>query len=309
MLTPNRSEMTQSLAGRFRRNLQRLVRVSQKLVSGKPVVVKLGSKCLKVCVRRKAIQQLRREVENSARAVTSPVYAPWSVVRVRPLGPFIATSSYIQQQHSAKPLQAYARKQGAMISVALRTWPRVVTAPKCSASCLIQRRFAELSVGLCMQDEGPSTCKRCMHRKDRLACTLAERTRYLIDHSHFGFSVPVTPMHGDFYPGNAVMDGNRLFLIDWEHASEHGSLLYDWWFLWHSISKRPDLDDSGRSYSHFLEKAMPRLGISMRQFDAFGHVMEGVVNLSRRRTRRANDHEIEQTLCALEPIASVRYRE
>lgn len=48
------------------------------------------------------------------------------------------------------------------------------------------------------------------------------------------FSIRVVQSHGDFHPGNVIVSGEKIVLLDWENSAERS--LYHDWFNWSVIS-------------------------------------------------------------------------
>ncbi|MBA2666375.1 MAG: hypothetical protein H0U69_05000, partial [Trueperaceae bacterium] len=218
----------------------------------------------KVAVHPRAIRQLAREVAHARRATSWTGYGA-HVIEQRLWTPFVAVSAY--REPEADPA-ATATAMIALVRVGLGELHR---APRTCARELLEGHRVALHI------------ERCVPRD------LYVRYRRSLDSGFFAFPVPRTPMHGDFAPQNTLLHRRRLYLLDWEYASDGGSLLYDAWFLrrsllrsdrWHTL---PEADVT--RYLEDLEHALHAVSLRSDQFDAFGHAVHALVDFSRHELR------------------------
>ena len=115
--------------------------------------------------------------------------------------------------------------------------------------------------------------------------------RDLVNSNFFHFEIPLTPMHGDFLPGNSLLTDEKLLLIDWEYAQEEGSILYDWWYLKFYIDIDKKSNKEIENYFSFLEKTLQKIGLRYDQFEAFGYAMISSAYLSAFELKRTDNLE------------------
>jgi hypothetical protein len=90
-----------------------------------------------------------------------------------------------------------------------------------------------------------------------------------VDLSRLSFDLPMSFMHGDFGPSNIGFRNGRLFIFDWEFAYEHGSILYDWWYMNHICKFMNYPNETIEKTSDFLQEGLIKASIKIDAFMYF----------------------------------------
>jgi len=240
-----------------------------KLFSDQPLIIYRGGNFIKIAVLPSTLRQLNREVENNKAALNWEVY-PGMVVPLKQFTPFAAFSPVIEIPYSANWKDHYVRTQREMIEISMKNLEIALRAPKKNAHKIIEDQIALLGLDLNRKKPFFSKFRSSLHS------------------GFFSFKIPLTPMHGDFIPSNALIDDDKLMLVDWEYASPRGSILYDWWFLKKALDRDGIYNRNTEQYFGFLTSTLEKLNIENLQFEAFGCAMHTAINLSRSDKRKSD---------------------
>ena len=266
---------------RVRSDARRLARY-RLVLTGRPLVLWTRRHVLKVVLRGAAARHLAREVATTQLATT---WAPFTgmVVEQELVTRFVARSDRRYGDGSRDDTVA------AMVRFVERHTAMVGEARRETAFDLLRAHMERLRVAP-------------QHRH-----ALFERFCAVLESDFFAFEVPRTPMHGDFAPENAILRGDDLVLVDWEYASERGSLLYDVWFLRRCIGRDRAQLRAAEALLGRLDRVVAtltaQLGLDDTQFDAFGHAMHALVDFSRTDTRGEGDHVLAFSVGEIERLA------
>ena len=245
-------------------------RAIKSLLRGHPLIIRKNKNIYKLSLLPSSIKNLNREVRNTSLAVDWEIYAD-RVVDVKKFTPFSVRGNLIKTDGDKTKTERYVEKQHSLIDITMNNLQYALQAPKKQASELITLQVKNLSINLKQNQK------------------LYINFNNLLNGGYFEFQLPVTPMHGDFIPMNALMKNNKLFLIDWEYASCEGSIIFDWWFLKTAIERNGYYDKKTDEYFAFLDQALEKMQLSDNQFEAFGCMMHTVINMVRADTRKSSD--------------------
>jgi thiamine kinase-like enzyme len=224
------------------------------------------NRIFKIVISTPGMKQLDREVRNSQLALEWDIYSG-RVVSLEKVAPFIAAATFINETNSV----SYIRKRQKLMELSINRLDSVLKAPKRAASDILINRIHNLDIEL---------------EKDHPVYT---QFRELVNSNYFRFEIPVTPMHGDFLPGNSLLTEEKLLLIDWEYALKEGSILYDWWYLKFYIDIDKNYNEETKIYFSFIEKALEKINLSYDQFEAFGYAMISSAYISAYELKRIRD--------------------
>ena len=227
--------------------------LNKLILKGVPVVIFKFDRVFKIAVRQVSIRRLNREVRNSKQALEWDVFSN-RVVALKKITPFAAVSTFIKDK--AKKNNEYKRCK--LVDFYAENIDYTLRAPKASAFEIINSQITNLGLDLSKD-----------HR-------VYSQLKQLIDSNYFNFQLPITPMHGDISSLNLVMDESKLLFIDFELASDSGSILYDWWCLKQRMDEN---DKKAKDFNAFINKSLEKLELSTDQFNAFGYTMFSISSI------------------------------
>jgi hypothetical protein len=232
----------------------------------------------KIAVRSTGVRQLAREARNTSRAIGWPAWRN-HVVEQSLVTPFLVRSRF----HPASANSATTAN--VMIRFIRERLAEALGAPRSSAEELLSAQQTALGLS------------------EDLGHDLFSRYRQLVAGGLFGFDVPCTPMHGDFTPQNALVDGDTLFLVDWEYANAAGSVLFDAWFLRRSLVR--EAERAGTPVPTFaeLDRDIDAFGLRWDQVEAFGHAMHALMDFARLHARGGGAGALPDSVRELERLA------
>jgi hypothetical protein len=238
-------------------------------LKGKPIVLKIWPLVFKIAFSSVSRQQLSKEVKAAGLALTEPFFSNL-VVRQKQITqyPIIAVSRFIRDDGEISD------RMSKMIMFSMNQFH-------------FSDRFRKKSSGEVIKNHINA------HVNERNS-DLFIRYRKLVESSYFDFEVPYGFMHGDFHNENAIINNDRLYLVDWEYSCSEGSILYDWWYLWRSLNRYKERINSDiyMKYCAFLKENIERFNIDNDQFNAFGCAMHISINFSRIEKRGGEDRDI-----------------
>jgi len=243
-----------------------------------PLVVITRHTVYKIVLRSMGVNQLAREARNSSRAMG---WSGWRdhVVEQYLVTPFLARSRF----HPASANRATTAD--VMILFIRERLAEALRAPKSSAEELLSAQQAALGLS------------------EDLGHDLFSRYRQLVAGGFFGFDVPCTPMHGDFTPQNALVDGDALFLVDWEYANAAGSVLFDAWFLRRALASKAESRGTADLTFAELDRDIDAFGLRWDQVEAFGHAMHALMDFARLNARGGGAGALPDSVRELERLA------
>lgn len=266
---------------RLKAAARRLARY-RHVFTGRPLVFRTRRHVVKTVFRRVAARHLAHEVANTHRAKTWAPFADAVVVQDL-VTPFMAVS---QRRHTDSSRDETV---AAMVRFIARHLAEAKDARRATAHDLIRAHMANLRIVTSRRPE------------------LLARLQAVLESGFFDFTVPQTPMHGDFLPGNALLQRDELVLVDWEYASEDGSVLYDVWFLRRSLRLHQAHTSFLLSQVRLLDDALlthvREFAMTLDQVDGFGNAMHAVVDFSRFDTRSDGDQVLTSSVLEVERLA------
>lgn len=260
----------------FIKRVYRIFSKPLRHLKGVPLILVFKPYVFKIVFNFSSINQLKKEVNLTNRAFDVPQFSE-IVVQQTQLTPFIAVSEY-KNDDTDLP-----EKVSRLTSYSILQFKQIDVSTQEKATTLI-RSYTKNHAG---------------HINSAL---YSEFVRSL-GSGFFDFPVPCGFMHGDFCLQNAIINNNKLYMIDWEHASENGSILYDWWFLKRNLYRRNQMENRDyMRYCSFIAEKLTHLNVERKQFEAFGHAMHAAVDFSRVKKRGESDAVLEFSIKALQKI-------
>jgi hypothetical protein len=266
----------------FKKRVHQILNYTPLYFKGKPLTLKIWTFVFKITFTKKSVLQLKHEIENTLNARLNPEFSKIAVKLSKVL-PFLAMSRLIKETGDT------AKRLSKMIDFSFKY-----------SGSLGQLEFKKAKNILSDQIDN--------HIVD-LNSVLLKKFKKTINTDFFNFKVPVTFMHGDFNNQNAILNDSDLYLIDWEYASQHGSFLYDWWFLRRDLDRYKDLvnqHDYNR-FNNLIVSTIDSIGISPTQFDAFGHAMHAIIDFGRIEIRGGKKDVLDFSIKSVKKITSASF--
>ncbi len=216
-----------------------------KLINGKTTIAFRGF-MYKFVLRRSNIPQLQRECSYSNLAERSDFFAG-HVVSAESLSPrvirypLVSVGSALSEKVEA--MLSFCRQRQAQVQNCARQKASVILENYCLSLGVDRRRFGE--------------CNK-------------------VDAEKLEFQLPVTFMHGDFGPSNTGLRENSLAIFDWEFASEHGSILYDFWYIDHICRFKQYSNEVTHRTNRFICDVIAEHGLDCDAFRYFCRIMNAV---------------------------------
>lgn len=254
----------------LKKNAYRYATDILKYFKGKPFVLNLRFYVIKLAFTDLSKKKLKREVKNSHKAANSSLFSEVVVTQSLPVS-FIATSKYYNDSKNVRD------KFSKMINFSIQQF----------ANLEITKEEARKVLG-----------KQLSINTHYKSSPTVSKLNKLISNRFFKYEIPKCFMHGDYAPENVIIFNDRLYLVDWEHASMEGSIIYDWWFCRRMIQSKKVLvaKSDNQRFHRFLKDSLSKLKLSLSEFNAFGHAMYAIINCSRLESRKFNDKMLFQSL-------------
>ncbi len=222
----------------LKQTAQKIARRIKRTIKGK-TTFRLSRFVYKFVLNPSRVKILQREYRYSKAAAESPLFSG-HVVEAQSIIPSIIRYPVV---HTNSPL---TEKIDAMIAFSRRNEDFLQTCARRSASDVLADYCLELDVKWDMY---------------------LNYTR--VDQSRLSFDLPVSFMHGDFGPSNTGFRNGRLVIFDWEFAYEHGSLLYDWWYMNHICKFMNYPNEVIEKTSEFFQYGLKKTGVDADGFQYF----------------------------------------
>lgn len=211
-----------------------------KLTQAKPVSIKRRFFFFKVTLSGIGRKSIARECHNSSLSIKSTIFRNHRI-RLWPLAPGLAFSRLRSDSCTEN------KKKQFMLDFLVRNNCQLSGSEKKSGYNLIRDYARYYAISL---DHAPAEITLSLQSLD--------------------YEVPVTFMHGDYVPANAVYNG-RLLLVDWESAFSGGTLLFDWWCFYQKITldKNTSADFIDR-LDERLNEALLACGLTRYEWEKLG---------------------------------------
>lgn len=227
----------------LRKTTHKIARRIKKFLKGK-TTVRLSHFVYKFVLNPARIPTLQREYRYSKSANSSPIFSE-SVVEAQSIAPALIRYPVVCTNRSL------FEKIDAMIAFCRRNEVYLQSCPRQPACETLKNYCSALEVNW-----------------------NSYLTESGVEHGRLSFDLPVSFMHGDFGPGNTGFRDACLVMFDWEFAYEHGSLLYDWWYMNHICRFMNYPSEAIEKTSAFLQEGLERFGVEPDVFDYFCNAVD-----------------------------------